>query len=101
MDLLQALRAQPAYSAVRAVACTAYALKADRTRFLEAGFDAYVSKPFTKDQITEALRRMLGQTSAASAARGAADQPAADRPAYGRTEWESPVQGGTIRQRFT
>jgi CheY-like chemotaxis protein len=58
-DLLRALREQPAYRHVPAVVCTAYTRPVDRERFLAAGFDAYVSKPFTKGQLVEAIQHVL------------------------------------------
>jgi CheY-like chemotaxis protein len=42
---LRALRSDPATAAVPAVAVTAYAMRGDEERLLEAGFDAYVAKP--------------------------------------------------------
>jgi two-component system, cell cycle response regulator DivK len=48
MDGVQALgrlRAHPATAAVPVIAVTAFAMKADRERFLELGFDRYVEKP--------------------------------------------------------
>lgn len=38
------------------VAVTADAISGAREKYLEIGFDAYVSKPFTKDQIKESLK---------------------------------------------
>lgn len=57
LDVLAALRALPAFGATPALACTAYALPGDRETFLEAGFTDYVSKPFVKADLVEALRR--------------------------------------------
>lgn len=33
------------------IAQTAFALRGDDIRFIESGFDAYISKPFTKDSL--------------------------------------------------
>ena len=41
------------------VAMTAHAMKGDRERCLDAGMDDYLSKPFTRCQLSEALRRCL------------------------------------------
>ncbi len=60
IDLLQLLRQMPAYREVPAVACTAYMGK--RASALEAGFDEYVEKPFTKTQLHEALARVLSSS---------------------------------------
>ncbi len=57
IDLLQLLRQMPAYREVPAVACTASV--GSRASALEAGFDEYVEKPFTKAQLHEALARVL------------------------------------------
>lgn len=48
MDGVQALghlRGDPATAAIPVIAVTAFAMKADRERLLEAGFDRYVEKP--------------------------------------------------------
>ncbi len=54
-ELLARFRENPFYAHVPALALTAYAMPGDRERFLEAGFDAYLAKPFT----TEALHTKL------------------------------------------
>jgi two-component system CheB/CheR fusion protein len=40
------------------VALTAYVLKGDRERFLEAGMDDYLSKPISLEELDKVLRRM-------------------------------------------
>ncbi|MFN3596058.1 MAG: response regulator [Rubricoccaceae bacterium] len=54
-DVLRIARALPGYERVFAIALTAYALPGDRERLLEAGFDEYISKPFTRHALLEAL----------------------------------------------
>lgn len=50
LDLLHTLRAEEHIDAsIPVIALTAYALPGDRERFLDNGFDAYVSKPFTRE----------------------------------------------------
>jgi two-component system cell cycle response regulator DivK len=45
IETLQALRANPRTATMPVIAVTAFAMKGDRERLLEAGFDGYVSKP--------------------------------------------------------
>lgn len=59
VDLLQELRARETYREVPIVALTAYALPGDRERFLRIGFDDYISKPFTPDELQEQVFQML------------------------------------------
>ena len=42
------------------VAVTANALKEDRQRFLDAGMDDYVTKPYSEDDIVRVLKKYLG-----------------------------------------
>ncbi len=59
VDILAALRTLPTFGETPALACTAYALPGDRERFLDAGFVSYVSKPFVKAELIEALQQSL------------------------------------------
>jgi two-component system, cell cycle response regulator len=45
LELIAALRADPALASVPAVGVTAFAMVGDRDRILAAGFDGYLSKP--------------------------------------------------------
>ncbi len=56
LDVLRAARALPGYAATVALALTAHALPGDGERFLDAGFDAYLSKPFAREDLVEALQ---------------------------------------------
>lgn len=58
-DLLHLLREKKRMTDVPAIALTAYAMPGDREDFLEAGFDQYVSKPFTRADLTEAIEATL------------------------------------------
>lgn len=58
-DLLHLLRERNDMDDVPAIALTAYAMPGDREDFLEAGFDQYVSKPFTRADLTEAIETSL------------------------------------------
>ncbi|MFW5955206.1 MAG: PAS domain S-box protein [Rhodothermales bacterium] len=59
LDLLEALRELPGYQDTPALACTAYALPGDKERFLAAGFDSYVAKPFRKVELLGAVKKVL------------------------------------------
>ncbi len=61
IDLLHTIREIPRYKDVPAIACTAYTNFGDRERLLDSGFDLYVAKPFTKEQLHEGLHLLLDQ----------------------------------------
>lgn len=45
-------------SAAKIIACTAYAEKGDRDRFLSDGFDDYLSKPIKKEELLAIMSTM-------------------------------------------
>lgn len=59
IDLLHRLRAMSMHQNTPALALTAYAMPGDRDRFLKEGFDAYVSKPFTRNELLEAIQVLV------------------------------------------
>ena len=59
LDLIRTVRADPSFDAVPAVAITAQAMKDDEGRFLEAGFDGYVSKPVDTRRLPEVVERFI------------------------------------------
>lgn len=60
VDVLRRIRERPAYQSTPIIAVTAYALPGDRERFLEEGFDDYIGKPFTRQQLFRMLASIVG-----------------------------------------
>ena len=56
-EALARLRSTPPTAAIPVVAVTAQAMKGDHERFIEAGFDDYLSKPVDVDQLLEIVAR--------------------------------------------
>ena len=59
VDVMKTVRQLPNGAECPIVAMTAYALLEDRIRFLEAGFDGYLSKPFSVQQAYEVIESLL------------------------------------------
>jgi CheY-like chemotaxis protein len=62
LDLTKALRQIARHQTIPIIALTAYAMKGDRESALSAGCDDYLSKPFTKDQLVDAVTAQLSKT---------------------------------------
>ena len=58
-DALARIRAQESLAAIPIVAMTASASASDRTRYLEAGFDGFLSKPVDTAKLDYQLQRFL------------------------------------------
>jgi DNA-binding response OmpR family regulator len=58
-DVCQRIRAEPRWSRVRVVMLTARGRETERTRGLQLGADAYVSKPFSTKELVAEIRRLL------------------------------------------
>jgi two-component system cell cycle response regulator DivK len=56
---LAQMRANSRTAALRVVALTAFAMKDDRSRFLAAGFDGYLSKPIDARTFADQVRAFL------------------------------------------
>jgi two-component system cell cycle response regulator DivK len=59
MEALRQLRASPRTADIPVVAVTAQAMKQDRERVLQAGFDGYVEKPISVRAFPEQVRGFL------------------------------------------
>jgi CheY-like chemotaxis protein len=58
-DVLHHLKATGRNMHVPVGAVTAYAMPGDRDRFLKMGFDAYLSKPFSADDLIGMVEKLL------------------------------------------
>jgi two-component system, cell cycle response regulator DivK len=58
MEALRRLRTDARTSGIPALAVTAQAMKGDRERFIEAGFNGYLSKPVDVDELLNAVARL-------------------------------------------
>jgi CheY-like chemotaxis protein len=47
------------------IALTAHSMHGDKERFLEVGFDGYVSKPMTTEDLVVEIKRVMGMVAAA------------------------------------
>jgi len=59
LEVSRKLREAPAFSQTPIIAITAYAMKGDRERVIEAGCDAYLSKPINTRELPEIIAEML------------------------------------------
>ncbi len=59
IDLLKIIRADDRTAKLPVIAITAHAMVGDRERFLNEGFNEYISKPFSKDQLLNKIRLLL------------------------------------------
>ena len=62
-EVLQWVRSQERLSSLPVIALTAHAMSGDRERYLEMGFDEYVTKPIVDEEILmEAIERLLARS---------------------------------------
>ena len=59
LDLTRRLRADPSLDGVIILALTAYAMKADEQKALDAGCDGYIAKPLDTRSLPEVVRAYL------------------------------------------
>jgi two-component system, cell cycle response regulator DivK len=55
---LHQLRAEPRTTSIPVIALTAFAMKDDRQRFLDAGFDGYLDKPINVKTFPDQVRQI-------------------------------------------
>ena len=61
LEVTKRLRQTPGFSHIPIIGLTAHAMKGDRERIIEAGCNAYVSKPINTRQLPEIIAEMLQQ----------------------------------------
>ncbi len=61
LEVTRKLRETPAFSHTPIIAITAYAMKGDKERVIDAGCDAYLSKPINTRELPEIIAGMLLQ----------------------------------------
>lgn len=59
LDATRAIRADPQLSHLPVIALTANALKGEDDKCRAAGCDDYIPKPYSKEQVLSAIRRLL------------------------------------------
>lgn len=57
--VIQRIRAEPELAQLRVLAATAYAMRGDKERVLEAGFDGYLSKPIDHTALIAEIHRIF------------------------------------------
>jgi two-component system cell cycle response regulator DivK len=61
LEVTRKLRQMPAFSRIPIIGVTAYAMKGDREEVIEAGCDAYLSKPINTRELPRVVAKMLLQ----------------------------------------
>ena len=69
---IRKIRADPAFACLPVLAATAYAMRGDREKTLEAGFDGYVSKPIQPAALKQEIARLLSMQAGKAASAKAA-----------------------------
>ena len=59
LEVTRRLRQLPAFNHIPIIALTAYAMKGDKEKFIEAGCDAYLPKPINTHELPRVISKML------------------------------------------
>ncbi len=59
LEVTKKLRQMPFFSRIPIIALTAYAMKGDKEKLIEAGCDAYLPKPFSARELPAMINEML------------------------------------------
>jgi CheY-like chemotaxis protein len=59
IETSQRIKAKPGYSKTPIIAVTAFAMKGDKEKFLDAGLDYYISKPIRIAEFIKLLKSLL------------------------------------------
>ena len=59
-ELTESLRGRPEYRGIPIIAVTGYSEYHDRTRALQSGFDAHLTKPINPAELLDLMRELLG-----------------------------------------
>jgi two-component system, cell cycle response regulator DivK len=59
LAVIREVRGTPSLRGVKAIAVTSFAMKGDREKALQAGFDAYVTKPIDTRRFPELIKQLL------------------------------------------
>ena len=71
-SVVQKIRKHPTLGDLPVMAVTAYAMRGDREKVLDSGFDGYLSKPIDAASLEQELERLLSQPGAGHISAGEA-----------------------------
>ena len=60
-EAFRILRSEPETKDIPVIALTSYAMRGDREKFLEQGFNGYISKPINVKEFMNAIKSVLGR----------------------------------------
>ena len=66
IEVIKRLKQLPEFNKIPIIALTAYAMKGDKAKFIEAGCDAYISKPINTRELPKMVTEMLQRCKFAS-----------------------------------